>query len=340
MQLMKSVWNTSLSPTSPLKNTGKILGKTVLHIAPESLKINYRLVGITATSVIGVIIVALGGAKIFGPIGTVGSNSSIIAGGAVSLVAIIVGIVSTTGIHRKKPNSLFPYSPLGEEALAFARKELRRCRGFHEIKPYTWRIHSPPINKEINLVYTLHSNATDALNKAIKKHQDKDEPWAEDEVIQAADNYMKLSYVLGCLTLDDLPAFTAELKRKGDFRTYAQALTKQDSYLYQTFFSSHLGYHWLRNKGGHTKDEITDPAINRAYDTYVDEFYIPGIKNDWRTLYNEYCARIRWYVPDSPDGVMQPGGGFGKALRFARWAQKDENRSTFKLYPDSIPTAY
>lgn len=95
------------------------------------------------------------------------------------------------------------------------------------------------------------------------------------------DERMKISYVIGCLMLEELPRFIQKYPTYQDRqdqdqeRTFVAALTRQDSYQYKLFFACPTAYYQLRISGSE------------------QNFYEAGtLESSWRVLYNDYCDRV------------------------------------------------
>lgn len=234
-----------------------------------------------------------------------------------------------------------PYSLLGQEAIDFARKKIKEHPG---IKPNLfsagWNGSSTthqPRNQEIALLTTLRWEIYQIkFKQALKNHPI--DPWRCPEVIQAADDLMKIGYAISCLALDDLKTFTKYLENKEIYRTYPEALREQDSYFCQVFFYTPIIYRAARF-GIAFKPAFEDGAlaypeedVSRAH---VNPFYQKGtIQNKWRALYNDYCERITYYVNKEDLNEADP--------RYVNWSQKDDNisffgNSPFESRPDTLP---
>lgn len=236
------------------------------------------------------------------------------------------------------------YPQIGQEAIVFARQKLSE---HPDIKPAVFSAGwngpdetNQPINQEIALLINLYWDVSfKALEEATKAHGDN--PWAHQNVIQAADELIKIGYAITCLTLEDLPEFTQALESKGTKRTYAKALTTQDSYQYRTYYSCTRAYHWVRGAATWVEDKYDEENggylghPKKASKAHADLFYQEGtIQCGWRQLYNDHCDRIRSYVKESD---LQQADN-----RHFTWTQKDEDTffkgRTFSDGPDSLPT--
>lgn len=250
------------------------------------------------------------------------------------------GNLQTAGINSVQQNkSIKPYSDLGQEALEFARKKLEE---HPELAPQKFSAGwygsdktNQPINPEIALLTTLYWVVAFKNFENLMK-QNKENSWSNEEVIQAADECMKIAYAISNLTLDDLKSFTETLSSKGDNRTYAQALTRQDSYQYRTFYYCTNAYHWLRGEIAWSKNPLNEDEEGlfrprSISGTHASAFYRKGtIQNSWNELYNNYCDRVSLYVNK-------------KELKSAdnrhfNWTKKDTEMKSFISVRDTLPT--
>jgi hypothetical protein len=191
-----------------------------------------------------------------------------------------------------------------------------------------------------NFHWTVHYKA---FEEALKRHQDNN-PWEQEEVLQAADTLMKSAYTVSCLTLEDLKPFIDTNGTKtieyGDIAMpYVAALTAQNSYQYRTFYYCTDAYHWIRGAivYGHTyQGDGLDYANGPTPETHAHPFYNEGtIQNSWNQLYNDYCDRVRSYVKEEDLRKKRWEGG---DQRHANWTRKDTEVKTFYHTPDTQPT--
>lgn len=339
---------------------------------PLSNKSRCALIAFVVGGVAGIVIIGLGATNMFGAVGSTGFIGSL-AGGGVLAVFSSGGIIwiavancktdrgrsdiirddsitersgkseveeqsrasSKDKASKSKVEAVYPR--IGQEAIDFARQKLSE---HPEIKPQVfsagWSGSSKtnqPVNQEIALLTTLYWDVYfAAFEQEVKKHA---EPWSQPTVIQAADDLMKIGYAISCLTLEDLPAFTESLNSKGIKRTYAEALTIQDSYQYRTYYYCTNAYHWIRggiawSKGPWSDEEglFQPQATPKAH---AEPFYREGTEQSgWRALYNDYCDRVRSYVKEAD---------LKKAdNRHFTWTKKDEGEKSFFHIPDTQPT--
>jgi len=250
------------------------------------------------------------------------------------------GNLQAAGINSVQQNkSVKSYSTLRQEVLDFARNKLEEYPG---IAPeqfsagcYGLDTTNQPINPEIALLTTLYWDVAFKNFEELMK-QNKVNPWNNKEVINAADECMKIAYAIGDLTLDDLKSFTEERSSQGDNRTYAKALTQQDSYQYRTFYYCTNAYHWFRgeiawstNPWDKDKEGLFQPkSISEAH---ANAFYQKGtIQNSWNELYNGYCGRVRLYVNEKELKSADS--------RHIAWTKKDTGIKSFTSTPDTQPT--
>lgn len=226
---------------------------------------------------------------------------------------------------------------LVQETLEFARRTLEESSAIATQFSAGWSGPSEtnqPINQDIARLTTLYLNANKNFTNVLK--QNKEDPWSTPEVINAADELMKISFSIGVLTLEDLQPFTENLASKGENRSYAKALTEQDSYQYRTFYYCTTVYHMLRGAiawGASPRDPQKESLIypRPIPTTHSNLFYQNGtIQNSWNVLYNQYCDLIRQYVTEEELRSSDS--------RHANWTQKDIDASSFQARPDSRPT--
>lgn len=247
--------------------------------------------------------------------------------------------LQSVGINSVQQNkSVKPYSDLGQQALDFARKKLE---AHPEIAPQKFSAgwYGPantnqPINTEIALLTTLYWDVSfKNFENLMKQH--KENPWNNQEVLQAADECMKIAYAISNLTLDDLKSFTEKLSSKGDNRTFAKALTQQDSYQYRTFYYCTDAYHWLRGEikwsmAPYSYKEGLFPS-HPISEAHANTFYQKGtIQHSWNELYNNYCDRVRMYVDENELRLADN--------RHVNWTKKDTGIQSFRPVPDTRPT--
>lgn len=331
------------------------------------------IVAFVVGGVAGIVIIGLGATNMFGSVGSSGFIGSIAGGGAVAVFStggiIWIAIANckaeqghsqlsrdnTDSIetHSNIGNARAPlkdkmgktYPQIGQEAIEFARQKLNE---HPDIQPTKFRTlqgvcaggTNQPVNQEIALLATLYWNVYfAAFEQKIKEHKEEN-PWSQPDVIQAADDLIKIGYAISCLTLEDLPEFTQALETKGKKRTYAEALTIQDSYQYRTYYSCTSAYHWIRGGIVWIGDDhqATEGYLDYLQETpkiHADPFYQEGtIQSKWRALYNDHCDRIRSYVKESD---LQRADN-----RHFTWTKKDEDTffrgRTFYHTPDTLPT--
>ncbi|MDP1879763.1 MAG: hypothetical protein Q8K60_02335, partial [Parachlamydiaceae bacterium] len=238
----------------------------------------------------------------------------------------------------EQDKSIKPYSDLGQKALDFARNKLKEHADItsHKFKSSRggFALTNQPTNPEIALLTTLFWKLNGNLLELLKKNTKN--PWSDQEIVTAADECMKIAYAISNLTLDDLKSFTEALFSKSDEdRTYAVALTRQDSYQYRTFYCCTNIYHMVRGEitwgpipWEKNKEDFYHPEISEVH---AKTFYQNGtIQNSWNQLYNEYCDRIRMYVTEKNLGDSD--------TRHINWTKKDIGIQSFTPVPDTRPT--
>jgi hypothetical protein len=338
---------------------------------PLSTQSKCAIVAFVVGAVAGIVIIGLGAANIFGSIGSVGFIGSLASGGVVTVffgggivwIAIAsckagqgeskddastiksetdVDTASKTDIvgvtYPSKDKMGRAYPKVGQQAIESARTGLfMNITKFQPTKFSTWG--GPdntyqPVHKEIPLLNTFYWEVCyGAFAGAIQDHPN--DPWSQPGVQQLAGDLLKVGYAITCLMLEELPEFVHFLEQQeGRRRSYAEALTRQDSYQCIAFFACARAYHWLR--GGIIWNE-SDGGLDYPQttpQTHTDLFYQEGtLQFMWRKLYNDHCDRIRGYVKEADLGDADS--------RFTNWTQKDEKSSleegTFEKVPDHLP---
>ncbi len=232
---------------------------------------------------------------------------------------------------------------LKKETIAFAMQMLEK---HPKIEAFEFRcgwgepVHQPttPI---IGKLTSLYLQQFERFEIALKKtysdlNTSRNNPWDSKETREIADTCMKLGYAISVLTLEDLQPFTDKLlKDAGDKRTFAKALTHQDSYQYRTFYYCTRMYHICR--GGLIWDKpykYAEADLNyprTLSQEHVQPFYEKGtIQNSWNKLYNDYCDRIASFV--DREELRQADN------RHFTWTKKDVGVTTFCNTPDTLPT--
>ncbi|NGX60881.1 MAG: hypothetical protein K940chlam9_00355 [Chlamydiae bacterium] len=315
-----------------------------------SAKSKWALVAAVVGSVAGVVIMGLGGASILGGIGSAGFIGSLAGGGVLTLFSA-GGIIAIAIASYKKEKTgggfgadigeqRAAYPNVGEDALSFAREKLAENSNVKK-HPFSSRFRPSntyqPENKAIGQLTTVFYACWNTFESVLKENQG--DPWSQDAVVQVADDLMKISYAISCLTLEDLPKFTDALQDTGTHRTFGEALTKQDSYQYRTYYFCTRAYHNIR--GGFIWGTVSQKVLlveplrealcapTNTSPAYAELFYQNStLQSQWRELYNDYCDRVRLYVHDKdmPDD------------RHKGWTQKDTKAQLFDPSPTFLPT--
>lgn len=228
------------------------------------------------------------------------------------------------------------YSKIGQDALAFARQLLSENPDVKPARFYTFadKTHQPN-NPEISKLTTLYWKYYKDFESLLQKHNA--DPWKQEEVLQAADKQMKIAFAISALTLQDLGPFTKKLASDGHPRTYAKALSKQDSYQYRTFFYGTDFYHVIRC-GGVWEEDIRRPGKGDlvtprggAPKWHEAAFYKKGTRQHaWRELYNDFCNSV--YQTVSKRELYRADS------RHVNWTKPDTGPRSFRAVPDTMPT--
>jgi hypothetical protein len=285
---------------------------------------------------------------VLSPAQSLTTRVTIVVGGCLLLIGVVFAGYSaiskyfstTSNPETGKTLEIPPYPELGKQAIESTIASLNN----HPDVPTTRNFMMQPIDTRIphlaNLHWTVHY---EAFEEALKNHQN-DNPWAQQEVLEAADALMKASYTVSCLTLEDLKPFIDKNSKKDEHgnntMTYAAALTMQCSYQYRTFYYCTNAYHWIRgaivwNEKGYPEPGL-DHTNSKIDDSHAQPFYEKGtIQNSWNQLYNDYCDRVRAYVKE--EDLRKPNWEGGDQ-RHANWTKKDTGVETFYHRPDTQPT--
>lgn len=236
----------------------------------------------------------------------------------------------------KSDKELPPYDIVGQEVLDWAYKQLKADL---TLQPTWISLESAraefifqPVNRKIALLNTLKERYFVVFKSAVEKHA-KD-PWASMEVLKAADNLMKVSYAISCLTLDDLPDFIRRLPLNMQ-RTAATALCAEDSYQQSTFFFCSRIYHLFR--GGVTwgkrmvdgKEGLHYPMKSVSEEKARDFYQSNTLQNSWNELYRNFCNRVGKYV--NLEELKKTD------KRFVKWIKPDDCYEKFKAIPGGLP---
>jgi hypothetical protein len=225
-----------------------------------------------------------------------------------------------------------------EQAMEFAKSQLDKHK---DIKPFVFSNFwtgpegtDQPVNQDIPLLTAIYRRFYCEFEQELKKYKDNN-PWSQPSVIQAASSLMKISYAISRLTLEDLPAFTRRIEESKEKKlTYAEALTKQDSYQYRTYYYCTRAYHWIRGELTWKKEEDEPETLFHPHEISKEHaalFYQGGtVQLEWRMLYNDYCERVRGIVDE--ESLKKADN------RHFNWIRKDEGVKTFYHTPDTFPT--
>ncbi len=139
----------------------------------------------------------------------------------------------------------------------------------------------------------------------------------------AANNLMRISYAISCLTLEDARAIQAKYQKpETRSRSVVQILTSQEFWHYRLYFFCPVAYY-------HIKTSLCPPARHEEYDA---QFYASAgtcqEPQTWRLLFNDFCDRR---VVLAPDNQITDE-------RFVRWTPKDTREQKFSYDPGSMPT--
>lgn len=225
-----------------------------------------------------------------------------------------------------------------QQALEFADKKLEE---FPDIVPTRFKTltggaktYQPTNQKIAKLLTILWDHVFEDFEKALKNNRENS--WENPQVLDAADAYMKISYAISVLTLEDLKPFTEKLSTdEGITRTYAEALTEQDSFMYRTSYTCTKAYHSIRKGVTWGVNPFTHAEGLRPPKSIPDSHAKPFYKektlpNSWNILYSDYCLLLRKAVPEKELAKADD--------RILRWTIKDTGVKTFEAVPCIPPT--
>lgn len=234
-----------------------------------------------------------------------------------------------TEMRREQP----PYSAEGMATLIFARRILRerpeigsqliRSRN-EEFAPFILQ----PMNDKIAKLNYLEAEVFyPEFEQAIKDHPEN--PWDNPDVLQAADNYMKICFAISASTLDDLPLLVESLSQREDERTVEQLISDRTCYVKHTFFLLAKAYHNIRSGIYFNPDDERGPRIDYPETPsleHSERFYQNGsMFRLWNKLHNEFCERMAHFVDLDEMEREFP--------RYLSWIKKDEAPEDFQRNP-------
>ncbi|MBI2743527.1 MAG: hypothetical protein HYX48_06390 [Chlamydiales bacterium] len=213
-----------------------------------------------------------------------------------------------------------------ESAIAFARAELERLP---DIAPFQFNKTHTPVNTEISRMYAMCNDVHSlAFHTALIKYT-PETAWSQQEVLEAADAYIKVAYALAHLTIQDIPAFLEKLETQGIYWSSTRTLTEKDSYLNLTSQQLLFAYRHARTIWVITKGRLK-PSENIPY-AHAKPFYQPGtMQNRWRMLYNSYSLEVAIALRTSD------GQGVEFLSHYSQnWSEPDTGVNSFELDPDA-----
>ncbi|BAE81222.1 hypothetical protein [Chlamydia felis Fe/C-56] len=183
----------------------------------------------------------------------------------------------------------------GEAALAYATQLLEDNRG--NLEPLPWNYLRPPINEELSCLFDLMYNKRSEVMNILKDEEGRIvfSNRENEQFFVLMTEYLQLAFAVSIYTLRDLDAY---MKKYADTASYAQALSRQNSYNYKTFYAMSIAYslaRWLdRRCDSGAPEDMVERSISRFYQEGTQEFA-------WRALFNNFCERARWYLGDEQE---------------------------------------
>jgi hypothetical protein len=235
------------------------------------------------------------------------------------------------GLEKVNQNS---YSACGQQAIAFAKQRLQDNARFlnpsflYKFTGVCGEDVFQPTNPVLGPLNDLRFEAL-VLFESCSKQDESLYFWNNSQVITLVNECLKISYALCSLALDDLPEYIQSVALQGLVWSPAKAIAKQKSYLLRIFPLVSDLYHHARGSAAWLP-HVDFPNINFLQfprepitKEHEDLFYQEGtIQSQWRELYNDFCDRVRLYIPKEDLKVICKKGD-------VRWLQKDEGPATF-----------
>ncbi|AFS22799.1 putative membrane protein [Chlamydia psittaci VS225] len=295
----------------------------------KSLKISLAVLAVA----IPIILMVVGGLGLAGSAGL----GLLIFGG---IVLAVMGLVAATAFIRSKqfiPVSgesgmgLQPCPELtaeGRAALDNAMQKLNQERD--TLQPPNWGGLREPVNPDISHLLSLKSRKNNEVLELL--HTDEngrvafpDDAASRDPVlINAVTELMELSFAVSMYSLRDLEAYR---ERFPEVTSNLEALSRQESAYYKTFYQMSLSYSLLRHLHMYSQNDVSDADIASRR----DRFYQEGTPEfQWRSLYNCFCQQARWYIGNEQEAVQREG-------RLIRHSTPDTSRGSFG-HPGTTPT--
>ncbi|AAP05300.1 hypothetical protein [Chlamydia caviae] len=193
--------------------------------------------------------------------------------------------------------------PIGAEALKFAAETLDAERS--RIEPITCGYLRPPIDDDIRYLCALRGERHNQFLNLLRIDDSRelsfpdDQLWTDPEFTRVSTEFLQLSYAISVRSLLDLENYRAAHQ---DATSNLEALARQNSIYYKTFYMMSTAYSLLR----HTYMYCRDSASQEHIEARRARFYQPGsIENQWRLLYNDFCRQARSYLGDPEEADIR-----------------------------------
>lgn len=216
-----------------------------------------------------------------------------------TVASVAMGAVVVVDKLLKIKQSLVDSRHLSFKQREFATKVLEDMRGVEEPEN-AW---GQQFSKLIKIMHEKSSQSKDI--------------WQDGEVIEATDLLIKLAYVASIRLLDN---------------RHGQPISRADSIV---LFYLPVSYHAARGYCT-TQTGKNDWGKNLMFGLYIPEdkipiyhsrlFYIDGIYNEWRLLFNQYSLDLQEKIPDMCN-----------ESRLAAWIKPDLDAGQFNPIPDTLP---
>ncbi|WP_375793451.1 hypothetical protein [Chlamydia sp. 12-01] len=230
--------------------------------------------------------------------------------GSVSLSLVIFGLIVFVLIRTKvfppsvqgsllgifSESKLPPLNAQGNAALEYATRRFNEEKD--RINPALWGGFRPPVNTDISYLLVLKSNKYQEVLNLLHMNEERnfkfpDRKYASDEILTSTiTEYLQLSFAISIYSLRDLENYR---KKYPSVTSNLEALSRQVSAYYRTFYAMSAGYSMIRHL-----ERYCDPApLQEEIDYRIARFYEAGtVESEWRALFNCFCEQAHWYLGD------------------------------------------
>ncbi|WP_366223873.1 hypothetical protein [Chlamydia buteonis] len=296
----------------------------------KSLKISLAVLAVA----IPIILMVVGG------LGLAGSTSlGLLIFGGISLA--VAGLVAAASFIRSRQSipisgesgrGLQPCPELtaeGSAALDRAMRKLNEARDTLQ-QPLNWGNLREPINPDISPLLSLQCRKNHEVLQLLHVDENGLVTFPDNEAASnpaftnAVTELMELSFAVSIFSLRDLEAYR---RRFPEVTSNLEALARQNSYQYKTFYHMSRSYSLLRHLHMYSQNDVPNAEIRSRQ----ARFYQEGTpESQWRSLYNCFCEQARWYIGDEQQAIE-------REIRLIKHSTADTSCDSFR-YPGTTPT--